>query len=77
MLLFGLNVDRLLGGLCGTGLARAQWSLWLIRIFLFLLDGGWFVGCILAEALEGIQEGFVYEAVIVQPLLAFLVRAAD
>lgn len=77
LLLLGFHIDRLLGGLGGARLARTKRSLGAVAALLLFLYRRRLVGFVGAQSFERVQQGLVDEAVVVQPLLALLVCAAD
>lgn len=77
LLFLGFHVDGLLGSLCGARLARTKRSFGALAVLLLFLYGRRLMGFVGTESLVGIQQGLMDETVIVKPLLAFFVRAAN
>jgi hypothetical protein len=73
-----LDLDRELGGnSAGAGLDRAERALCFLFLHLLLLDAGrlvWFVG---PEGFVRLEQDVMLKALLVEPLLARLVRAPD
>lgn len=77
LLLLGLHIDRLLGSLGGARLARTKRSFGALAILLLFLYRRRLVRLVSAQSLEGVQQGLVNEAIVVEPFLAFFIRTSN